>query len=181
MKLHLTNEEIDDIIVGEPATDRRAHLQTCPICVARLAAAFEPIANFNIASLAWGERRSATLPLQLRHTPAGLVGNKRIQAAAGVTAAVALALVVAFPQLAHRATTESAHRAFSAEVAQLAPNTPPPLMAIADPSQSQPTDQQIARDNQLLQAIDRELASSDNSANLFEVSNQSSPDGTRNE
>jgi hypothetical protein len=183
---HLTEDQIDELLLGDAAADRRAHIRTCGECGARLAAAQEPLASFNAASLAWGERRSATLPLQLQPKPVGLFAGGRLQVAIGV-AAVVFACTLARPLLHREAPTESAQQATPPRV----PAQPTAVVAQAttpdvDSAQSQTPEDQIARDNQLLQAIDRELASSKTPADLLKMAGQqdatqSSADVTHNE
>jgi hypothetical protein len=183
---HLTDDQIDDLLIGDAAAATSAHLASCSDCAARLAAAYEPLASFNAASLAWGERRSATLPLQLQPKPTGLFAGGRLRVAIGTAAAAAVALVLALPLLHHGSTKVTEYQAVSqpapTQTVVPAPGTKPATA----PTQSQTPEDQIARDNQLLEAIDRELATSETPANLLKMAgqqdaNQSSPDVTHNE
>jgi hypothetical protein len=88
--------------------------------------------------------------------------------------------------LHHGTATETAQANPQAASAQTAavpvPDTPP---AVAS-TQSQTSEDQIARDNRLLQAIDRELATSETPADLLKMSghqdsNQSSPGAAHND
>jgi len=187
---HLTDDQIDDLLIGDSASGSLAHLESCSDCAARLAAAHEPLSSFNAASLAWGERRSATLPLQLQPKPAGLFNGGRVRLAVGAlgtAAAAVFALALALPMLHHGSATETAHQAnpqaASAQTEAVAVADTLPAVAA---TQSQTPEDQISRDNRLLQAIDRELATSETPADLLKMAaqqdaNQSSPDGTHNE
>jgi hypothetical protein len=186
---HLTDDQIDDLLIGDASADSVAHMESCSHCALRLAAAESPIASFNAASLAWGQRRSATLPLQLRQSPKGVLAGSRLRVAAaaiGTTAAAVFALALILPMLHHGTATETAQANPQAASAQTAavpvPDTPP---AVAS-TQSQTSEDQIARDNRLLQAIDRELATSETPADLLKMSghqdsNQSSPGAAHND
>jgi hypothetical protein len=187
---HLTDDQIDDLLIGDAAADSVAHMESCSHCAVRLAAAQSPIASFNAASLAWGQRRSATLPLQLRQSPRGVLAGSRLRVAAaavGTTAAAVFALALALPMLHHGSAAETAHQAnpqaASAQTEAVAVADTLPAVAA---TQSQTSEDQIARDNRLLQAIDRELATSETPADLLKMSghqdsNQSSPGAAHND
>jgi len=188
---HLTEDQIDDLLLGDAPAAIYAHLDACPRCAAQFAAANEPMAAFNAVSLAWGERRSATLPLQLRQQPAGLFPGGRLRVAIGAAAAAVFIFALALPIMQNEWAKQTAHTANAAP--QQAPQTALASATASAPEleQSKVLDsetpaQQIARDNRLLQAIDRELATSETPADLLKMAgrqdaNQSSPDRTHND
>jgi hypothetical protein len=110
-----------------------------------VAAAEQPLASFRAVSLAWSERRSATLPLQ-EFAPSQPRWTRRL--AWGATAAAALAFGIVVPGL-HRPAASG-----TVAVAQVA--APTQVTPVAQLSRQE----QIARDNQMLREIDRELDAS---------------------
>jgi hypothetical protein len=61
--LHLTEDQLDDHLIGDLAAPAAAHLAACQLCSARVAAVASPIASFQSVSLAWSERVSAAAPM----------------------------------------------------------------------------------------------------------------------
>jgi hypothetical protein len=188
--VHLTEDEIDDLLIGQPATGSMDHVESCRDCAARLTAARQPLVSFNAVSLAWGQRRSATLPLQLPQKPASLFTGGRLRLASGAlgtAVAAVFALALALPRLHHGSAPQTAQQAIPQPVpeqttAVVAHGT----AATAASVQSETPEDQIARDNRLLQAIDRELATSETPADLLKMAgqqdaNQSSPDTAHND
>lgn len=134
---HPSQEELDDLLMGiatiEVRTRVEAHLELCPSCLAQVTTVQSALSVFNQASLAWSEARSNSLPLPSA-APAvsswrGLPG--RLVVAAIVLFALALGL-----HLFHR------------------PAPAPLTAANRAPAVS---NQELARDNDLLQAINAEI------------------------
>lgn len=155
--LCLTDEQIDDHLIGEAlAPEAAAHLAGCQACQARLEAAEAPLASFRAVSLAWAERRSATLP-QVAVASSTAAGRRLAWAAVAVGV---LALGISLPVL-HEHSSHGPETA--AQSAKQMPSQPAASIAAightgivsATPVEASPA--QIARDNQMLQAIDREL------------------------
>ena len=148
--LHLSNDQIDDALLGDMAPEADRHLAACELCAARLAEARMPIDSFRTVTLAWSERRSATLPLQEFKMSAGPLRSAAVkrQPIWASAVAVLLALAVAVPVLRH----ETRLNGDESSQVPVAVSTP-----VADQSAS---DDQISRDNQMLSAIDRDLAAS---------------------
>ena len=141
---HLTEAQIDDHLIGDLAPEAVSHLNSCTACQARVAELEQPLADFRAVSLAWAERRSATmapLPAAPARPNHGLAWASLATAA---TAALAVGIVI--PALRH--TTSAAP---SVTVAAL--NYPGQTLAASSTS----TPEEIARDNQMLDAIDRAL------------------------
>jgi anti-sigma factor RsiW len=86
--MHLSEDQIDDQLLGELRGESASHLASCEDCAARVAAAAEPILEFREMATAWSERRSATMPLPVP-LKEGLLWQRRM---GWVTAAFAMAL-----------------------------------------------------------------------------------------
>lgn len=132
---HLTQEELDELLMGVATPELRAHCAICARCGDRVGALSESIAFYNQASLAWSEARSNTFTRDLSgHKP-----TRRLTASAArsVAATLILGLVVSLSAGTHL---------WPAHVAS------PSLQAAPDVRA-----QQIARDNAMLDAIDAEL------------------------
>jgi hypothetical protein len=162
---HLSEREIDSVLIGAPAAETTTHLSECGHCRQRVAEARVPITRFKAVTLSWSERQSATLPL--RSSAAGTMTWKR-RAALAATATTVLLIGLAIPltkgelQLAPEA---AGHRSSTAEVATV---SAPALSATMKQGSAAPEDgatdiadneqdEQIARDNQMLQNINQAL------------------------
>ncbi len=146
--IHLTEDQIDDALIGDLSAEGMAHLSSCDECRLRLADAEAPLASFNVVSLAWSERRSATLPRPDRSSEAAWLPK----ALWGATVAALLAVGITVPLVRHGRQDESS--VLRSETAG------PTLLAASGPMENPVAvrDEQIARDNQMLENIDRELA-----------------------
>ena len=162
--VHLSEDEIDDHLIGDLAAAPAAHLDACALCTHRVTQAKDPIASFQSLSMAWSERRSATLPVPNRSM------NKSFwqRRGAWVTACSALAIGIAFANVGHR----------SSLTADVQPTQVQPTRQVAAGTNdtTAPPAQQISADNQMLQAIDDEIHTAPNSPaalGLDPVSNHS--------
>ncbi|MFT4111189.1 hypothetical protein [Silvibacterium sp.] len=128
--VHLTEEALNDALIGMSSTEEDLHLAACELCRAKLQAFESDMLMFDEASLAWSEARSATMPAievqRKRHSK--LFFN------AAWAISMALVLLVCLPTL-HFTHVFSLHRHGS--------------LTTAGDSESQ-----IAQDNELLQAVD---------------------------
>ena len=131
--VHLSDDQILNTLYGDVSAGVAAHLANCSVCSRRVAEAEAPIASFKAMTLAWSERRSATLPLQPLTAPPLAWHRRAIMAA---TATAALLLGISVPLARHEAPSA------------------------VEETQAKPQDEQIARDNQMLQNIDRALDNS---------------------
>lgn len=61
--VHLTDDQIDELLMGDGADDVRAHVTACAACRERVVEERSALALFRDASMAWGERRSTGMPL----------------------------------------------------------------------------------------------------------------------
>jgi hypothetical protein len=164
---HLTELQLDDALLGDLAPSASAHLAGCGPCSARLEQARAPLADFAALTLAWSERRSATLPLRSALDPASL---RRPRLAWAVAASCALALGIAVPALHlgpfHLADAPTAALPALAATDPAATDSAATNPAVTDSEVTAPaagqlaansSDEQISRDNQMLREIDSEL------------------------
>lgn len=157
--VHLSEDEIDDQLIGDLAAAPAAHLDACALCNHRVSQAQDPIASFQSLSMAWSERRSATLPIPNRSMNRPLWQRR----AAWLTACSALAAGIAFTNAGHRASlTPDVQPAQVQPAQQAAPQASAVDQASSDAAA--PAAEQISADNQMLQAIDDEIHAVPNSA-----------------
>lgn len=166
---HLSDDQLDEVMVSGAAPAAAAHLAACEPCTARLAALEQPIATFRAVSLAWSERRSATMPLGEPHRHAA--GTPAWARRAGWAAMAAAALIVAVAVPKHRSAPAETARIgpATAQPAAAAGTLPAQAAAVAPSTGVTPSkhsaeelrrQKQIADDNQMLAAIDHELDAS---------------------
>jgi hypothetical protein len=146
---HLSEDQIDDHFVGDLSTSAAAHLAECDECSRRVARAAEPMASFRDVSMAWSERRSATMPLP-RVAPQGLVWELRMG-----WAMASCALVLGF------AVTGGGRSLRSASVSSTQATESSSTSAVAAPvvvaAKYEATPERVSADNRMLKAIDTEL------------------------
>lgn len=130
---HLSEEALDDVLIGLGSAEAHAHLEACAECRAQVKTFLGDVGLFNAASMAWSKSR---LPKPLPSEPRRV----RFHAAFLGWAATAAALLVMALSVWH-------HR-------------PEPASRQANIVPSQPTDSeaQIAQDNQLLQAVNAAIS-----------------------
>ncbi|MDE1154984.1 MAG: hypothetical protein PW735_04540 [Acidobacteriaceae bacterium] len=163
--MHLSEEQLDDLLIGEVSPEVEAHLAGCAVCRERLQEAEAPLASFREMSLAWAERRSVTMAAPRPEAQSGRVEH-RFSWAMVMTGTLALA--VAIPMLHHTRAS--------------APQEEPALGALAStghtsalgPASGLSSSQvQIAEDNAMLAEIDRALQQSDAPAASYGLESQS--------
>lgn len=126
---HLSEEALDDVLIGLGSKEAHAHLAVCPECRTQVSTFRGDIGLLNAASIAWSQSRK---PKQLQSTsrrrtlPAAFVG--------WAVAATAL-LFMAVGIWRHH------------------PQSPPNQADSVQQSHPADSDDQIAQDNQLLQAV----------------------------
>jgi anti-sigma factor RsiW len=130
---HLSEEALDDVLIGLGSAESEAHLALCPECRTQVETFRGDVALFNAASTAWSERRHP----QPRHRERSGAGM-RIAFASWAAAAAAL-MIMAFGIWHHRPG-------------------PPQNQAISVQPQVVDTEAQIAQDNQLLQAVNAAIS-----------------------
>jgi anti-sigma factor RsiW len=139
IKSHLTDEALDDVLIGLGSLASHAHLAQCPQCRARVETFQSSVDLFNQATLGFSEARPAlarpiTQPVKARRFFA--------RPAFATWAAAAALLVLGGPAAWH---------IFA----------PHPVHAPAVATQSHDSEQQIAEDNELLRQINAALAAPD--------------------
>lgn len=130
---HLSEEALDDVLIGLGSAESEAHLDVCPECRAQVETFRGDVALFNAASTAWSESRRPH-PQHRERAEAGT----RI-AFAGWAAAGAALVIMVFGIWHHR-------------------SAPPQNQAVVVQPQAVDTEAQIAQDNQLLQAINAAIS-----------------------
>jgi len=137
---HLSEDDLDEVLMGFGSAAASAHLAVCEPCEQRLSAFQTQMAQFNQASLAWSEARSNTISRDLStHKP-----TPRLTLSAAWSSAAAFALVLAFGVTAGLQHAPATLEAANASTAQAG--------AAPDPQH------EIDSDNAMLQAIDSEIA-----------------------
>ena len=139
---HLSDEAIDDILIGESSPESDAHLALCPVCRSNVEEFRSEMQLFNQTSLAWVESRGESRPAAaVRATPLWKLSTAFFAPASMALAAVLL-LAVKLPLWNH-----NPHAVRSS--------------ASAATALSQDSDAQIAQDNDLLRSVDMALNSED--------------------
>jgi len=161
---HLTEEQIDELLMGSlgptEAAQVREHVAGCEACAAQLAEIEAPLASFKAVTLAWSERRSATMPVRPAVRRAG--SRWGLGFAWGSVAAAAL-LAAVIPVLRHEQNVR-VQQAYNKAITQPIPATVPATPANSASAQNDSTDtavpenaQEIASDNRMLAMVDEEL------------------------
>jgi Predicted transmembrane transcriptional regulator (anti-sigma factor) len=93
---HLSEEELDDVLIGEGSREALAHLEACDDCRAKLDQFSMDIQQFNQASLAYSE------DLASRRQPKPVPRGFRLpQPALGLLAAALVLVIAAAPRISH--------------------------------------------------------------------------------
>jgi hypothetical protein len=130
---HLSEEAINDVLIGLASPESKAHLAACSICSSRVKEFHSEMNDFNLTTLAWSEARPEARP-QARLDPVAKPWVRRIAASPlSWTLAAALLLAVGFPLWNHL--------------------RPAPNNASAQTTAPQDNEAQIAQDNDLLQSV----------------------------
>ena len=161
---HLTEDQIDELLMGsleaDEATRLREHAAGCEACAVKLAEIETPLQSFKAVTLAWSERRSATLPV--RPTARRASTRWGMGLAWGSIAAAAL-LAAVIPVLRHEQNmhVQQAYRDAAKHVTPANPTVAPVNSANTQDGSTntgvQENAQEIASDNRLLAMVDEEL------------------------
>ena len=164
---HLSEEQLDDVLIGDPGVEAAAHLKGCGVCQERVAALEGPIASFAAVSLAWSERQSATTSARV----VGATGSAWPRRMSWPLAASCLLVIgFAIPMARHEERgvpavvangprQAEASQPVSLSAAKVSGSTTK-VRVVVVATADRPVDAQIVRDNQMLRAIDRELDAS---------------------
>jgi hypothetical protein len=138
---HLTEDELDEVLMDVAAVGVKAHASGCSLCRDRLSAFEAQINVFNHASLAWSAARSNTISRNLpTHKPAFRLTPKTIWSLAG---AAGMALLFGAMVTVQRGSLPVASDGNKASIVIHQPHS-----AI-----------ELERDNEMMAAIDSEMNS----------------------
>jgi hypothetical protein len=127
---HLSEEALNDILIGMGSSDAEEHLASCHVCREKVEAFHAGLVEFNQTTLAWSEERSNALPrITARPRPQLVPHSFR-----GWALAAAVLMAVAIPLLRYK------HPPLSNE-------------PTAQVSSSEDSETQITQDNELLNAV----------------------------
>ena len=142
---HLSEEALDDVLIGLGSAEAEAHLAACSRCSDTLRQFQAKMGSFNQASLAWSEARP--VPEAMSKAVARLNAKPR-----GVIAPLSWAMaVVVVAALGFQIWTYELHRPSTA-----------PVASVSQPNDLEvQSEVQIAQDNQLLQSVNAALSASD--------------------
>jgi hypothetical protein len=164
-QLHLSENQLDNILLGDAPAHILAHYESCTTCSTRGEEMLSAIHSFTAVTMEWSERRSATLPQQ-PVTDGSVWGHKLNWAlGAGVLAIAIVVLPLVTQNSPGGSKTASADAAQASAPKQagtktMARNAAFPLAPMVLPNARLVQTSQVARDNQMLKAIDEELDAS---------------------
>ena len=139
---HLSDEDLDNVLIGAGSAEAEAHLAGCAACAGRKAEFSGTIASFNQATLAWSEAKSHTLT---RDLTAGV--RERARPSVGAVAAGLCGLAVVGAVLGAGLGAHLPGQRPSGDAAGSAPGQ----TGVGD------RDREIAGDNVILEDIDAAL------------------------
>ena len=137
---HLSEEALDDVLIGRGSAESDAHLARCGECRAKVEKFQSDMELFNAASMAWSEAQPAQAPDQTRLVPV----RRMPFALAGSAVAASLAVVIAL-SVGHHERKISADKRINDAV-------------VVEDSQVQ-----IAQDNELMEAVNAAIGPQDES------------------
>lgn len=144
LSAHLSEEVMNDVLIGLSSPESHAHLAACAFCRSQLEEFRADMQLFNRTSLAWSEARSATM---LRPAATSIISNAVLVRVTLVVATTVLAAVGLFVWSHNHRPQES--------IAYTHAVTP-----AVSPEDSEA---QIEQDNDLMRSVDVALSSSDES------------------
>lgn len=136
---HLSEEAINDLLIGLGSAESRAHLATCPVCSGRVKEFQSGVDAFNLASLAWSEAR----PYAGRQAAARWSVRRVAASPWSWALAAALLVVIGIPTWNHNPFFKN-------------------NATVSAPRQGD-SEAQIAQDNDLLRSVNVALAESEQS------------------
>jgi hypothetical protein len=158
---HLSDDQIDDHLIGDLAAAPAAHLAACSHCSSRVAEAAGPLTSFQNVTMAWSERRSATLPIPDLSQQRPLWQRHMAFATACFGFVIGIAVINTSHEVELKtAELQTAQPQSSRQVATERATTQTPVLT---ETASAPREAQITADNHMLKAIDKELSTSTDS------------------
>ena len=134
---HLSEEALNDVLIGMGSIQSELHLASCPACRAKIEAFRSDMGLFNETSLAWIESESSAAPRPaVRHPKPRRLAFLSI----GWAAAAALLIATAVPLWREMDHSLKSHASFSQGGA-------PPAARTED------SEAQITQDNELMEAV----------------------------
>jgi hypothetical protein len=168
--MHLNEEQIDDVLIGDAGTDVAAHLDACGECRERVAMASAPMESFAAVTLAWSERQSATMGVQAIKAGSAAWPHRLSWTLAAV---VLIAVGLLLPMTAHdgRSGDKLAAKDAAPVATASAAETQESVRPVTEPMMEQrakirtvaaerTSSAEVARDNRMLAAIHDELDAS---------------------
>jgi hypothetical protein len=141
---HLTEEALDDVLIGMGSEEAALHLAACPECRARVKEFSSEIALLDATSMAWNRQRAAQMSDPQPHTGVGRIPL----ATMGWVVAAVLLIAVAAPVW---------HRLNQSKIGYV----PPPAIQTPAVAQTGDSETQIAQDNALLRDVDAAINASE--------------------
>jgi anti-sigma factor RsiW len=161
---HLSEEAMDDALIGIATAETEAHLATCDVCRAQVASFQLQMDSFNAATMAWSERKIAAQPIRVDSNVKPWRGVF-VPSPAWAMAAIIVLTIAAL--MLHWNTTHNSIR--------LASNDTPAPAVTGINSTMGDSAIQIEQDNQLLQSVNAALTTADESpAMQFDLRNDGS-------
>jgi hypothetical protein len=139
---HLSEDDLDEVLIGIASPEASAHLAECQSCGERLTAFQTQMDLFKQASMAWSEARSNTIPRELAARPA--TPRLTLTTVWGSAATLVFALAFALNVTLHQAP---------AAIEASNPPVSEPAIAVHPEHDAH----EIASDNAMLEAIDSEM------------------------
>jgi hypothetical protein len=139
LSTHLSQEALDDVLIGLGSTESELHLETCAACREKLEEFHANVRTFNQASLAWSEAR----PMARLDVAAKAKASRRMLSPLEWALAAAVLLLIGMT------AWNREHRPMPDRGVAVAPAPP------------EDSETQIAQDNDLLRSIDASLSAND--------------------
>jgi len=144
LSAHLSEEALDDVLIGLSTPESDAHLAVCNACRSRVEGFQSGLQAFNQASLAWSEARPMTTTTISLQAAAKSKARRAMFAPLGWAMAATVILMIGIPIWTRDHPTPSIHEAAAAATAV-------------------DSEAQIAQDNELLKSVDMALSTNDES------------------
>jgi ferric-dicitrate binding protein FerR (iron transport regulator) len=140
--IHLSEEALNDLLIGLASVESEAHLAECAACRAKVQAFGAHLNAFNRASMAWSESRSEALPAIRPAASAKVKSIWTTLAPLEWAVAVAVLLLLALPVWNRN-------------------QLPVPVGSVVGTPAAGDSEAQIAEDNDLLKSVDAALNTND--------------------